>query len=52
MKPTRDPEVIFAAWLDEGPMDLPDATRRAILTACSTPGSLTMRLAWVSAPAE
>jgi hypothetical protein len=29
----RDPDVTLAAWLDEGPTDLPDATRRAILTA-------------------
>ena len=33
---TRDPETILAAWLDEGPRDLPDATRRAILTAIPT----------------
>jgi hypothetical protein len=33
MNPTRDPETILSAWLDEGPTDLPDATRRAILTA-------------------
>jgi hypothetical protein len=36
MNPTRDPEAILAAWLDEGPTDLPDATRRAILTALPT----------------
>ena len=29
----RDPETIVAAWLHEGPTDLPDVTRRAILTA-------------------
>lgn len=29
----RDPETTVAAWLHEGPTDLPDATRRAILTA-------------------
>ena len=33
---TRDPETILAAWLDEGPTDLPDATRRAILAALPT----------------
>jgi len=32
----RDPESVLAAWLDEGPTDLPDATRRAILTALPT----------------
>jgi hypothetical protein len=29
----RDPETTVAAWLHEGPTDLPDVTRRAILTA-------------------
>jgi hypothetical protein len=33
MNATRDPETVVAAWLDEGPTDLPDVTRRAILTA-------------------
>jgi hypothetical protein len=33
---TRDPDSVLAAWLDEGPRDLPDATRRAILTALPT----------------
>ncbi len=32
----RDPDSIVAAWLDEGPTDLPDVTRRAILTALPT----------------
>jgi len=32
----RDPEFVLAEWLDEGPTDLPDATRRAILTALPT----------------
>jgi hypothetical protein len=36
MNATRDPETILAAWLDEGPTDLPDVTRRAILTALPT----------------
>jgi len=36
MTPNRDPETTLAAWLDEGPSDLPDATRRAILTALPT----------------
>ena len=27
---TRDPDSVLAAWLDEGPTDLPDATRRAV----------------------
>jgi len=36
MNVTRDPEAILAAWLDEGATDLPDATRRAILTSLPT----------------
>jgi hypothetical protein len=36
MNVTRDPDAIVAAWLDEGPTDLPDATRRAIVTALPT----------------
>ena len=33
---TRDLDSVLAAWLDEGPTDLPDATRRAVLTALPT----------------
>jgi hypothetical protein len=33
---SRDPDAVMTAWLDEGPRDLPDATRRAILTALPT----------------
>jgi hypothetical protein len=33
---TRDPDSVLAAWLDEGPTDFPDVTRRAILTALPT----------------
>jgi hypothetical protein len=36
MNANRDPEAILLAWLDEGPLDLPDVTRRAILTALPT----------------
>lgn len=36
MNATRDPDSILAAWIDEGPTDLPDGTRRAILTALPT----------------
>jgi hypothetical protein len=32
----RDLDSILAAWLDDGPSDLPDATRRAILTSLPT----------------
>jgi hypothetical protein len=31
-----DPDRIVSAWLDEGPTELPDATRRAILTSLPT----------------
>jgi hypothetical protein len=33
MNPNADPDATLAAWLDEGPLELPDATRRAILVA-------------------
>jgi len=33
---THDPDALLAAWLDEGPTDLPDETRWAILTALPT----------------
>ena len=36
MNTMRDPDVTLAAWLDEGPTDLPDETRRAIRTALPT----------------
>ena len=36
MSPQRDPDTILAAWLDEGPAELPDVTRRAILGALPT----------------
>jgi hypothetical protein len=32
----NDPDDILAAWLDEGPRDLPSSTRRAIATSLST----------------
>jgi hypothetical protein len=35
-KTTRDLDPVLAAWLDEGPTDLPDGTRRAILGALPT----------------
>ena len=36
MSAPRDPDVILAAWLDDGPEDLPSSTRRAISTAVRT----------------
>lgn len=30
MNPTREPSAVVAAWLDEGPNELPESTRRAI----------------------
>ena len=36
MSAPRDPDVILAEWLDDGPVDLPSTTRRAISTAVRT----------------
>lgn len=36
MTTPRDPDTTIAAWMDDGPNELPDATRRAILTALPT----------------
>jgi len=43
---TRDPDSVLAAWLDEGPTDLPDATRRAILTSLPTTSRARRGLLW------
>jgi hypothetical protein len=32
----RDPDIVVATWLEEGPNELPDSTRRAILAAVPT----------------
>ena len=36
MNQPRDPDTIIAAWLDDGPVDLPDETRRAISVGLRT----------------
>lgn len=36
MNERRDPDAILAAWLDGGPTELPDITRRAIVAALPT----------------
>lgn len=36
MNVTRSPDAIIAAWLEEGPSQLPDSTRRAIVTGTRT----------------
>jgi hypothetical protein len=36
MNQPRDPDTIIATWLDEGPVDLPDETRRAISVGLRT----------------
>jgi hypothetical protein len=36
MNEMRDPDVVFSAWLDEGPTELPNGTRRAIVAALPT----------------
>ena len=36
MNQMRDPNLIIGAWLDEGPTELPETTRRAIMTSVRT----------------
>ena len=36
MTQPRDPDAIIATWLDDGPIDLPEDTRRAIVVALRT----------------
>jgi hypothetical protein len=36
MTQPRDPDTIIATWLDDGPIDLPDETRRAIVVGLRT----------------
>ena len=36
MNDSRDPNLIIDSWLDEGPTDLPESTRRAITTSVRT----------------
>ena len=36
MNQPRDPDAIIATWLDDGPIDLPDETRRAIAVGLRT----------------
>ena len=36
MNTPRDPDTIVASWLDEGPTDIPDETRRSIAIAART----------------
>ena len=44
MRMERDPETILAAWLEEGPLRLPDTTRRAIAVNARTTNQT--RLPW------
>lgn len=48
-----DPETIVAAWLDEGPLELPEGTRRAIITSLPTIHQARHRtlLPWLRRPA-
>jgi hypothetical protein len=43
MTTTRDPDVILGAWLDEGPIHLPEITRQAILTSLPTTSQVERR---------
>ena len=36
MNQPRDPDAIIATWLDDGPIELPDETRRAISVGLRT----------------
>ena len=42
----RDPDAILAAWLEDGPVRLPDATRRAIAVTTRTTRQARPRM-WV-----
>lgn len=47
MKTVRDPDVVIATWLEDGPTALPDSTRRAIATAIEAlPQRRPSRLPW------
>jgi hypothetical protein len=43
----RDPDTILAAWLEEGPNELPYASRRAILTGVRTTTQAKNRFGWL-----
>jgi hypothetical protein len=42
----RDPDVIVADWLDDGPTELPDSVRRSIVVAARTAPQARAGLAW------
>jgi hypothetical protein len=42
----RDPDVIVADWLDDGPTELPDGVRRSIVVAARTAPQARAGLAW------
>jgi hypothetical protein len=47
MRTVRDPDVVIASWLEEGPTELPDSTSRAIATAIEAlPQRRLNRLPW------
>jgi hypothetical protein len=46
MSAPRDPDAILAAWLEEGPNELPDSTRRAIAAGMRTTAQARRRLGW------
>jgi hypothetical protein len=47
MSITHDPQSIIAAWLDEGPMELPSETRRAIVVGMRTTTQRRSGLGWL-----
>ena len=48
MNGLRDPEAIVAAWLDDGPTELPDETRRSIAIAARTTPQARGRSNWLA----
>lgn len=55
MRTVRDPDVVIASWLEEGPTELPDSTSRAIATAIEAlpqrrPGRLPWRFSNMNGP--
>jgi hypothetical protein len=48
MSTLRDPDAILAAWLEEGPDELPDSTRRAIAAGLRTTAQARRRFGWLA----
>src|SRR5262245_18128198 len=46
MTGSRDPNLVIGAWLEEGPLELPDDSRRAITTSVRTLPQRRRGLGW------